>query len=115
MIFARWPLLLFGDGFVAGQTALRILAGCQLFNAAAGPVGVLLVSGGHGRVMAWALGSAVVVNLVLNAVLIPPLGMAGAALATGTSTIVWNGLLIVHVLRRLGIDPTVLGRSMTGK
>ncbi len=115
MIFARWPLLLFGDGFVEGQTALRILAGCQLFNAAAGPVGVLLVSGGHGRVMAWALGSAVAVNLVLNAVLIPPLGMAGAALATGTSTIVWNGLLIVHVLRRLGIDPTVLGRSMSDK
>ena len=48
-------------------------------------------------------------NLLLSALLIPPFGMVGAALASTTSLIAWNLILVVRVRQRLGIDSTCLG------
>jgi O-antigen/teichoic acid export membrane protein len=110
ILFGRWFLLLFGPDFVRGQTALAILTGSQLCNATMGPVLMLLVMTGHERDAAVGMGIGTALNLILNAVLIPRLGLEGAAIATASSTIAWTVVLAACVFRRTGIHATALGR-----
>ena len=106
-VFLGW----FGAGFSAGQGAMVVLGLGQWVNVALGPVALLLTMTGHERDalvgIAWGAG----VNLLLSAVLIPPFGMIGAAVSSAASLIAWNLILAALVRRRLGIDPTCLGRS----
>ncbi len=95
-------LLLFGPEFVGAQGALVILSVGQLINAATGTVGMLLNMTGHERDTALAVGAAALLNILLNALLIPAYGIEGAAVATALSTLTWNLLLAGFVYRRLG-------------
>lgn len=105
------PILrgVFGTEFETGDTALAILAVGQLVNAAVGSGGVVLTMTGHEREAARAVGIGAIANVGLNLALIPPFGIEGAAVATATSIVVWNLLLVRGTVRHLGIDPTVLG------
>lgn len=110
LISAR-PLLglLYGQAFSSGATALQILAGAQLFSVAAGSVGLILNMTGHERLTGAGIAISVAVNLLLNAILIPFWGITGAAVATGSSIVVWNLLLWFFVRRRLKLGPSTLG------
>ena len=117
ILFGR-PLLayVFGDEFAAGGTALALLCVGQLCNAVAGSVGTVLNMTGHERDTVIGVGIAAATNLVLNLILIPLLGIEGAALATMTSMIVWNGILFTRVRRKLGIVTTAwVPRRARGK
>lgn len=105
------PLIrfVFGGEFEEGGSALAILAGGQLVNAAVGSAGLLLTMTGHERETAVGLAVGAVGNVVLNAALIPPFGLEGAAVATASSILVWNLILVVRARRVLGIDTTILG------
>lgn len=105
------PLIrfVFGAEFAPGATALAILAGAQLVNVAAGPVGTMLMMTAYERTTAVGVGVGTAVNVTLNAVLIPVWGIEGAAVATGTSLLVWNAILVWRSLRTLRVDPTALG------
>jgi O-antigen/teichoic acid export membrane protein len=107
--------IFFGQEFTRGATALSILSAGQLVNAAMGSVGVLLNMTGHERDTAMGVGIAAVANIALNALLIPPLGIAGAAAATTASLIIWNILLAVRAYQRTGIHTTALGRLQLWK
>jgi O-antigen/teichoic acid export membrane protein len=98
----------FGPRFGAGHKALVILCAGQLINAGAGQVGLLLTMSGHERVTAGVMAMAAAVNVILNLVLVPQLGMAGAATATAISLILWNGVLIFQVRKRLAIVSTAI-------
>jgi O-antigen/teichoic acid export membrane protein len=102
ILFGGLFLSLFGPEFAAARTTLTILSVGQLINAATGTVGTLLNMTGHERDVARAVGVSAVLNVALNALLIPRLGLEGAALATALSTLSWNVLLSVLVYRRLG-------------
>lgn len=108
--FGNWFLLIFGQGFLQGDIALTVLSVGQLFNASMGSVGILLIMTGYERDAAMGVGVSALLNVALNALLIPPLGLEGAAVATATSIIVWNLLLAIWVYRRLGIHTTALGK-----
>jgi len=110
ILFSKWALLIFGHEFTRGNIALAILSLGQLINAAAGSVGMLLVMTGHERDTAVGIGISTVLNVTLNAFLIPWRGIEGAAIATSSSMILWNLLLGIKVYKRLGIDPTALGQ-----
>lgn len=100
------PLLaLFGSEFHAGYVPLLILAGGYVLMAFAGDVETLLLMSGHERRTAWAFVVAAVLNLVLNAIMIPLFGLNGAAAATATAAVVWAAMLSVAVWRRLGVMP----------
>jgi O-antigen/teichoic acid export membrane protein len=101
--------LVFGPDYSSGYAALAILAVGQLGNAIFGSVAFLLNMTGHERDTARGLAVAVAVNVVLNLLLIPLLGLEGAALATTTTLVLWNVLLWRAVRRRLGIDSTAMG------
>ena len=56
----------------------------------------------------------VVLNLVLNATLIPVWGMPGAATATALSMIAWAATMTVAIRRRLGLSMSVFARPTAG-
>ncbi len=114
MVGGKWVLTLYGDGFPSATVPLAILAGAQLINAAAGSVGTLLVMTGHGRELLIAMFAAAIINVTLNAILIPSHQMIGAAISTSAGTVVWNLVMVIMVFRRLKLSCTAFGREATG-
>jgi len=113
MLAGKWVLSLYGNDFPAAAIPLAILAGAQLVNAAAGSVGVLLAMTGHGREMLMAMLAAAVVNVTLNAILIPQYQMIGAAISTSAGTVVWNVIMIIVIRQKLKLSCTAFGREPT--
>lgn len=108
------PLLgLFGDAFTAGYIPLLILLVGYAANALAGSVGFVMTMTGHHTPAFWILAISTGVNLVLNAVLIPPFGMAGAAVATAVAMMLWNAAMVVYVWRRFRINPTITAGGLS--
>jgi len=111
MIFFAGPLLniVFGPNY-AGSAAgpLMMLALAQLFNAALGPVGVLLTMSGHERLTLSAQLIAVILNSVICLIMIPSAGVEGAAYGTALGIICFNMIQGFQVHRSLRIHPTIL-------
>lgn len=108
-VFAPVLLRAFGDGYPAGQTALMVLSAAALVNMATGPCSVVLVMAGKSS---WSLlnsAAALAINIVLNVLLIPDLGMTGAGIAWGVAMIVNNVAAIVQVRYFLGLSPVGSG------
>ncbi|MGB6037242.1 MAG: flippase [Cryomorphaceae bacterium] len=89
-IFPEFILSLIKDEFVEGSTTLKIFAVSQLINAASGMVAVFLNMSGNQIFFTRVVSATTVLNIVLNAILIPKYGMEGAAVATLVSTVIWN-------------------------
>jgi len=107
-IAREFVLGVFGAAFVEGASVLWVLMGAQLINAFSGPAMMLLNMTGHQNVSARILGMAAVLNIALNAALIPLWGEMGAALATSITVVLWNVLAVVAVHRRLGLVSTAI-------
>jgi len=106
VLFVAFPgtiMGLFGPGFEASSVLLVILATGQLVNVATGSVGVMLIMTGHEHSMRSATVAAGVLNIVLNAMLIPFWGTVGAATATAISVTTLNIACLVLVYRKLSI------------
>ena len=101
--------LVFGAGFATGGAALAVLAAGRAIHATFGPVGVLLNMTGHERAALQASAFAAGANLLLNAALIPSLGLIGAAIATTLALVLWNAMLWLAVRRKLGFQPAAIG------
>lgn len=96
--------LYFGSEFEASVTPLVLLLPGALGFALARPIFAVGQGKGEIRVLVTATGSAALLNLVLNLLLIPRFGTAGAATAT---SIGYGSMLVFHVwaARRIGFDP----------
>ncbi len=108
LVFAgRWLLGWFGPEFPASYVPLVVLCSGQMVNVAAGPVGLLLTMTAHHRRAAAILGSAALLSVALNLLLIWLLGINGAAWATAAALAGWNIAMCVYVYRDLGLRPGV--------
>jgi O-antigen/teichoic acid export membrane protein len=96
--------LYFGSGFDAAVLPLLLLLPGVLGFALARPIFAIGQGKGQLRVLILATGTASLVNVCLNALLIPTYGTRGAAVAT---SIGYGSMLVFHVLaaRRVGFDP----------
>lgn len=83
----------FGREYSAAYAPLAILAVGQLLNASFGAVGSLLQMTGHQGVTARILWRTAILNIILNAIMIPLVGMFGAALSTAVCLFAWHFLL----------------------
>jgi O-antigen/teichoic acid export membrane protein len=99
----------FGAEFRPASQALAVLSAGQLVNGAMGSVGTLLIMTGNQRLAAAGIGAGACLNIVLCVVLIPILGVLGAALAATASITVWNILLATAAYRRLGVRSFAIG------
>lgn len=108
-LFTDEILALFGPAYVQSGTLMRILILGQLANASAGPVMLLLNMTGHESTSAWIQGSCAALNIGLNAILITWMGAEGAAIATATTMVIWNGAALLAVRHLLNIDGSFIG------
>jgi O-antigen/teichoic acid export membrane protein len=105
------PLLrMFGANFVSGYYLMFIIAVGLLARATVGPAERLLNMLGERRACAQVYAGSFLMNLCLCVLLIPRLGMAGAAIASAT-TLVFESILLFLVAKfRLGFHCLVFGR-----
>ncbi|MEN0001401.1 MAG: lipopolysaccharide biosynthesis protein, partial [Pseudomonadota bacterium] len=110
VLLALAPLLLgmFGAEFRQGYPLLFILVTGVVVRAAIGPAESLLTMAGHQNACAVIFGSVLVANVALNAVLIPWIGLFGAATATFLATLIEVFALYQLVYRRIGVRMSIL-------
>ena len=89
----------YGADFAAGAVACTILLLVQVISVFITLLGVALTASDHARQSFYATATAAVINILLNCLLIPILGINGAAVATLISYSV-NAILIAHFLKR---------------
>ena len=103
-----WPIPYSAGLALASQRGYPRSASCslaQIVTAGAGSQLSLLTMTGHERpaVLAVAVGAAT--NLGSSSLLVPRLGLTGAALAAAASLLVWNGVMALMVWRKLHFLP----------
>ncbi len=103
------PVLLglFGREFVSSTPALLWAVAAQVFNAACGPVGIILSMSQKTRLVLVAQVAGLITNIALGIWLIPQSGAVGAAQAFAGGIVVWNLLMVASVRRELGFDPSL--------
>ncbi len=104
-VFPRVVLGIFGPRYASGAAALAVLSLAMLVNLGTGNVTVVLLMGGKSSWSAINAGAALTVNIGLNLLLLPRLGILGAAIAWGASIVVDNVTAMVEVRWVLGLAP----------
>jgi O-antigen/teichoic acid export membrane protein len=98
------PLLgMFGPGFADGYPLLFLLVAAVVARSAVGPCESLLTMSGYQNVCAIVYAGTLALNIGLNVVLIPTLGLWGAAIATSAAMVFEATALSFTVWRKLGI------------
>jgi O-antigen/teichoic acid export membrane protein len=105
---APYLLGLFGPAFAAQQWTLVVLALGTAFQAAGGPSAAILQLTGHEGRYVPVVAANVVVRLLGFLILIPWLGVLGAALSATLSLAMATIALNWLCRRRTGVDPSVL-------
>jgi O-antigen/teichoic acid export membrane protein len=103
----------FGPGYAGtGQYATVVLALAMLLATGSGPVDVMLLMAGRSGLSLANNAAALVVDLALNAMLIPRLGVTGAAIAWAAALATRNILPLAQVRRLFGMSPTGAGLGL---
>lgn len=104
VLAAGKPLLsLFGPGFSEGYPLLMVLVAGVIARSAVGPAESLLTMSGKQNICAVVYAAALTINICLNLILIPMLGLWGAALSTSIAMACEAAMLAFTVWRTLGI------------
>jgi len=105
IIFAGPVMTAFGGDFRSGAAVLAVCAIAQIVNCGAGSVGfLLLMSGNHLSLMKIQAVNAILM-VALNVLLVPRLGILGAALGLSTSIVGTNVWCLAEVRKRLHLFP----------
>jgi O-antigen/teichoic acid export membrane protein len=119
-IFVLFPtkvMGVFGSQFTSGATVLSILAVGQFVNVVTGSVGWILIMCGHERLMRNNIAFCAGLSVALNLLLVPRLGVIGAAIATATALSVQMLIGTALVWQKLGVVTIPMwkgrGRSRT--
>jgi len=105
LFFPDTIMKFFGQSYTIGSTALVILALGQMINVFAGANGIILKMCGHEKLLLTNNILMAVINVIFNAILIPKIGILGAALSTGISIAIINIIKVCEVKFLLGIIP----------
>src|SRR6202162_6187304 len=113
LALARPLLALFGENFERGYGVMFILAVGMLARAAVGPAERLLNMLGERKQCVFIYAAAFAINLVLCVILIPRLGIAGAAVSTSSALVAESIMLYFVAKRRLGFHVFIMGGAAT--
>ena len=109
LVFGAEPILnLFGPAFVAQKWTLIILATGTALSAAGGPAAAILMIAGHEGRYPLIIAANMMLRFTGFAILIPILGLQGAALSTAISLAIVAIALNVLCRRWVGLDPSIL-------
>jgi len=110
LIFPTFFLDLFGKGnqYQLAALPLIILAFGQLYNVLLGVVGNALNMAGSEKTVFIVSAITLVINLALNAVLIPIYGLIGASIGTVVALVIWNSVLAIALKRKHGVNISII-------
>lgn len=97
-------LSIFGSDFESGYSVLIILAIGQFVALATGPLAILLMMTGLEKQHRNNVFSSALINIALNLILIPIIGVVGAAMATSISIILKNMIALYQAKKFLNIS-----------
>lgn len=104
--YAEYLLVsIFGPEYASGALVLQILAVAMLLATAMGPGDVILIMAGHSSLSLLNMVGALVIDVVLCVLLIPRLGILGAAISWAVAIILRNLLCYAQVQKLLQIVP----------
>ncbi len=103
-LFPEYILSIFGEEFRVGSTVLRILTFGQFVNSISGSVGYILQMTGKQKVFQNIILCATIINIVLNYLLIPRIGIMGAAIASMISVVFWNISSVSYIMQKYKIS-----------
>lgn len=106
-IFGRWALALFGPGFESAYVPLLIIMAGKLATAPIAMVGCLISMTKLIKHMPFLFGFGAMTNILLSILLIPHLGVRGAAIAAAAAPAAWMSVAVIVVLRQLKLNPTI--------
>jgi O-antigen/teichoic acid export membrane protein len=104
-VFAPLLLKVFKPQYVSGASSLEILAVTMLVATGIGPVDMVLLMGGRSFWNLFNVIVALTVNVTLSLLLVPQIGIAGAAVAWAGSILVNNVLPLAEVRAFLKVHP----------
>ena len=94
-----------GPDYVLASSALRILSCGFMVHSLLGLSGITLLALGETRYLMWALFIATAVNFLVNILLVPHLGITGAAIASALSLILVNILYYLKLYKICQVKP----------
>ncbi|MCW5713382.1 MAG: lipopolysaccharide biosynthesis protein [Bauldia sp.] len=103
LILGKPILSLFGEGFVEGYPLFFAFIAGLLVRASVGPAESILTMAGEQRICAVVYAVVFALNVALNFILVPIMGLQGAAIATATAISIEAIALAIVIYRRLGI------------
>jgi O-antigen/teichoic acid export membrane protein len=98
-------LRLYGDSFVAGATAMAVLAVSHLANAVLGLAQWTLMASGRSRLLLLNNAVGAGVNVLLGVLLIPRLHAVGMAVAVLSDTLLFHSLTLIETWRTERVHP----------
>jgi len=110
-VFSPELMRVFGAGYEDAYPVVVVLSLTMLFATASGPVDAVLLMSGRSWASLLNNSVALVINIVLNILLIPSMGIQGAAYSWAVAIGVRNLLPLTQVRRNLGMWP--VGRAST--
>ena len=103
IIFGAFFLRLFGAGFETGHTALTWIATGQLFYVFIGPAAYILMMTGYGKQAFYVLLVSFTVATMMQIILIPKMGIQGAAIGKVAGLVVGHSLYAVLLYQKAGL------------
>ncbi len=101
-IFPDWILSFFGSDFKQASTALIILSIGNFFSSITGSVGILLQMTGHQKSYNNIILCAAITSIILNIILVPRIGITGAAISSAIAKIIQNLAGSIYVYKKFG-------------
>ncbi|MCX6291306.1 MAG: polysaccharide biosynthesis C-terminal domain-containing protein [Bacteroidetes bacterium] len=103
LVFGKLILQVFGTAFIASYLPLIILTAGQLVNAFTGMVAAMMTMTGNQKTFLLVLVISGMLDVALNMILVPSMGMTGGAIASAGSLIFLNLVLYFIVKKKLRI------------
>lgn len=104
--------IVYGTEYLPVYPLLLILTAGQVINAFAGSVANLLNMSGNQKYSLFAQISSAIISVILNLILLPVIGVSGAAIASAISMAVWNILMLNYAKKRTGFDTSLLSAAV---
>jgi O-antigen/teichoic acid export membrane protein len=109
LIFGKFFILfLYGKDFTPVYWAMFIIIIGQFVNAISGSTGIFMNMTGHQKVFSNIMIISALFNICFSIILIPKIGIFGAALSGTISLILWNVITLVYMKRKYGLTVSCL-------
>jgi O-antigen/teichoic acid export membrane protein len=101
VVFGKWIIIqLYGVEFEKSFPILLILSVGLFVNAIAGSVGYFMNMCGYEKTLRNVMFVSIIVAIVVNLILIPKIGVFGAAIATTITQVLWNITLTIFIKKK---------------